>query len=127
MKVHNSTKYWFQGISLPPFCSKDGWVTPNNRFQSALGEAYCIACSIAITWLCMIDFQVNCITCVLYYYVLCCSISLYLPVTYGENKTRDSNAQTSKSQYISPRTLQPAHKLFLHPHDSKATKAQFVV
>lgn len=30
---------------LPSFCPKDGWFTPNNRFQIALGEAYCIACA----------------------------------------------------------------------------------
>lgn len=33
----------FHDRPLPSF-SKDGWLTPNSRFQMALGEAYCIAC-----------------------------------------------------------------------------------
>lgn len=39
----------------------------------------------------------------------------YLPICDGEVHTRKSNTQTAISHYITPRTLQPVHKLFLHP------------
>lgn len=45
---------------------------------------------------------------------LLCYIN-YLPICDGEVQTRKSNTQAAISHYITPRTLQPVHKLFLHP------------
>lgn len=42
--AHGNTRIVTWNASVPSFNSKDGRLTPNNRFQRAFGDEYCIAC-----------------------------------------------------------------------------------
>ena len=42
--AHENTRIVTWNASVPSFDSKDGRLTPNNRFQIAFGDEYCIDC-----------------------------------------------------------------------------------